>query len=521
MHLSQLELVMQAHTSYRRSGVFSAIGVRYVSSPVLANVGGAHTNSGERPIATDPPAFARFARSLCEGCSDSTIHLDNISISYGSDRSATFGHSLAGNSPPMNKKRATLAANGSENTSDGGGFIVDSEGSRLGIGPATIDANGRFCVELDGYRFFAGEKYTILEHGWAVYLVEAELPEGWLRRHGETRPAQDGWNELPSHGGMLVTSHPVLVALALRVWWHRNGQPISTTPEVLIPSFADAVDEVRRRKILNEFNQCYEGVVPGIENWNSLNEKTISTLTGSENQLITTKIAAWNIQQGGGSRVTEIIDRLREHNPDVVVLSEHGGPNSEQVCDALKTAGWQHQASSHSPEWAGGVLIASRVPFLDAGDQVRSRFDRQRFLAVELSGFTLAGVYFPLKPDDVKNAFWAGVLAYASELQSRPCLLIGDFNTTKHFVDEEEKAVPGSEHLEALEKLGWTECWRQHNPGITEYTWYHGKTKNGFRIDHAYATASLSSAVRKAWYSHKEREQGVSDHSLLLLTIEV
>jgi exodeoxyribonuclease-3 len=228
-------------------------------------------------------------------------------------------------------------------------------------------------------------------------------------------------------------------------------------------------------------------------------------------------IAAWNIQNGGGPRLVQIIDGLREHNPDVVVLSEHGGPNSKRVCDALTEAGWQHQAASNSPRFAGGVLIASRLPFLAAAQSL----DRQRFLAVDFPGFTLAGVYFPLEPKQAKNAFWARVLAYASDSQSHPCLLIGDFNTTKHFVDEAGNAVPGSEHLGALEKLGWIECWRQHNPGITEYTWYHRGSGNGFRIDHAYASAELSSSIHKSWYSHKEREQRLSDHSILLLTIQI
>ncbi len=232
-------------------------------------------------------------------------------------------------------------------------------------------------------------------------------------------------------------------------------------------------------------------------------------------------IAAWNIQQGGGPRLAEIVNRLRECNPDVVVLSEHGGTNSRRVCDALTDGGWQHQASSDSPAWAGGVLIASRVPFQVKNVPLSPGIDRQRVVAVEFASFTLVGLYFPLGPEELKNSFWEGVLAYAHELNSRPCLLIGDFNTTKHFVDEKESAVPGSQHVEALENLGWTECWRKHNPGVTEYTWFHKVSGNGFRIDHAYASASLLPAVRKSWYSHKEREQRVSDHSMLLLELEV
>lgn len=118
-----------------------------------------------------------------------------------------------------------------------------------------------------GQAFWAGEKYTFLEMGWAVYIAEGELPEGWLREHGETRAAEEDCNELASGHGMLVTSHPVLVALSLRAWWHRNGREIPTAPVVTLPTFEEAVEEVRRREILNDFNRRYAGEVPGLRRW--------------------------------------------------------------------------------------------------------------------------------------------------------------------------------------------------------------------------------------------------------------
>lgn len=72
---------------------------------------------------------------------------------------------------------------------------------------------------------------------------------------------------MPSNGGMLVTSHPVLVAIGLRAWWHGNGRPISTAPEVVIPTFDEAVEAVRGREILNDFNTQHAGTVPGLARW--------------------------------------------------------------------------------------------------------------------------------------------------------------------------------------------------------------------------------------------------------------
>ena len=136
------------------------------------------------------------------------------------------------------------------------------------IGPARADEMGNLELCLDRRRFTAGEKYTILEMGWAVYLASGEIPKAWMDRYGETRPAEEGgYRELASGEGSLVTSHPILVALSLRAWWHRNGRPIPTTPYVPIPTFDEAFEEVRTRPILNDFNAVHAGTVPGLRRW--------------------------------------------------------------------------------------------------------------------------------------------------------------------------------------------------------------------------------------------------------------
>lgn len=132
---------------------------------------------------------------------------------------------------------------------------------------AHLDEWGFLHVLVSGQPFWAGEKYTFLELGWAVYLAEGEPSEAWLREHGETRPRDEDWSELASGRGIWVTSHPVLVALSLRAWWHRNGRRIPTAPAVKVPTFEEAVEEVRGREIFNDFNRCHAGTVPGLGRW--------------------------------------------------------------------------------------------------------------------------------------------------------------------------------------------------------------------------------------------------------------
>jgi hypothetical protein len=42
------------------------------------------------------------------------------------------------------------------------------------------------------------------------------------------------------------------------------------------------------------------------------------------------RLIAWNIRQGGGSRLPQIADALKHHDADVAVLSEYRGGLSAQ-----------------------------------------------------------------------------------------------------------------------------------------------------------------------------------------------
>ena len=52
------------------------------------------------------------------------------------------------------------------------------------------------------------------------------------------------------------------------------------------------------------------------------------------------RLLAWNIRQGGGSRLARIADALSHHEPDILVLSEYrGGEAAVRLRAALETLG--------------------------------------------------------------------------------------------------------------------------------------------------------------------------------------
>ena len=155
-------------------------------------------------------------------------------------------------------------------------------------------------VTIDGKIFEAGEKYTIIELGYAIYLMDEE-DEDWLMKNGDFIPTDlsDGRSEMLSRKTTLVTAHPVLVALAYQYWWSQNGKPEPKNKIFPIPTFEEAVEIVRNREIINEFNQNYEGLVPGLDLYSKngkrleysktmylIHEKTLEESTNFKTDLI-------------------------------------------------------------------------------------------------------------------------------------------------------------------------------------------------------------------------------------------
>ena len=55
--------------------------------------------------------------------------------------------------------------------------------------------------------------------------------------------------------------------------------------------------------------------------------------------------------------------------------------------------------------------------------------------------------------------------------------------------------------------------------GVAWYSKFKGGTRrNGFRVDHAFAHAFADATHRVVQYSRVERDAGVSDHSMVIVT---
>ncbi|HYX05984.1 MAG TPA: hypothetical protein VE912_04550, partial [Bacteroidales bacterium] len=90
-------------------------------------------------------------------------------------------------------------------------------------------------------------------------------------------------------------------------------------------------------------------------------------------------------------------------------------------------------------------------------------------------------------------------------------LIIGDFNTGKHYIDEKGKTFYCSEYFDKFNEASLIDSWRSRKHNEKEYSWY-SNVGNGFRIDHAFSTPNLDRLITNVHYSYVERENGLSDH---------
>src|SRR3954454_13686362 len=108
------------------------------------------------------------------------------------------------------------------------------------------------------------------------------------------------------------------------------------------------------------------------------------------------RLLAWNIRQGGGSRLPRIADALAQHKADILVLSEYrGGEAAVRLRAALQTLGYRYAAAVAPPPGRSGVLIAARFAFRDDGEVDRGLPEPYRIVGVEFPAFRLVGVYMP------------------------------------------------------------------------------------------------------------------------------
>lgn len=229
------------------------------------------------------------------------------------------------------------------------------------------------------------------------------------------------------------------------------------------------------------------------------------------------RLFAWNIRQGGGSRLPAIAAAIQRHEADVLVLSEYrGGDAALRLKEALERIGYRYMTAPEPPPGKTGVLIAARRRLRAHAPLDPALPEPYRLVHVEIGKLSLCGVYMPNLL--AKVPYWEAVVAsLATRLQGH-ALAIGDFNTCRAYVDEPGAIDRCAYFMDRVAELGFCDLWRHRFPEGREFSWYSHRG-NGFRIDHAFLSPTLAKRAGTVRYSHDERLAGLSDHSPLILDL--
>ena len=231
------------------------------------------------------------------------------------------------------------------------------------------------------------------------------------------------------------------------------------------------------------------------------------------------RLLAWNIRQGGGSRLSRIADALAQHEADILVLSEYrGGEAAGRLRAALALLGHRYATAVAPPPGRSGVLIAARRAFRDHGPVGVGLPESYRMVSAEFSDFRLVGIYMPNLL--AKVPYWQALIAFLQSERCRHVLAVGDFNTCRPYLDEAGAIDRTAHHMDRIAEIGLCDLWRRRNPELREYSWFSTRG-NGFRIDHAFLTEALAARAGTIRYSHAERLAGLSDHSPLILELAI
>ena len=228
-------------------------------------------------------------------------------------------------------------------------------------------------------------------------------------------------------------------------------------------------------------------------------------------------INTWNIRHGGGTRVNELNKVFQNYCSDVLIITEfRNNKNKELIEEHLIKLGYKFFAYSDSLPKINTVMIAckknAQVEYFNALNE-----NKQRIIKVTYEDVLIYGCYFPQQK--LKMPVFEFLIDELIKHKGKDLILMGDFNTGKHFIDENKASFYCSEYLSKLEDFGAVDAWRLINNDKREYTWY-SNAGNGFRIDHCYISHSLKYRVKDCFYIHETREKKYSDHSLMSIELK-
>jgi len=279
------------------------------------------------------------------------------------------------------------------------------------------------------------------------------------------------------------------------------------------------------------------------------------------------KILAWNVALNYTDnskeldrltvdRPQKIVDRILQECPDIIVLTEYNGwefdkCKEDQQRPVIKKYLDKEYDCKHSyyekkayistfigvkkVSHAGRKLCAvfnehNRDDFIifDKNEKKEKHWGRNWYeTSINDGELYLLGVHIPNDDGDEnipRNKFFNKVEAYAKDKKNKNAIIVGDFNAFDRKDGERDSHIDKtSAELDKIRNNGWIDAWEEYcqraNNDIERYTY----CANGFgrRLDYAFVTENLKDRIHFAKHLHDVRLSGLSDHSALVVEIDL
>ncbi len=241
---------------------------------------------------------------------------------------------------------------------------------------------------------------------------------------------------------------------------------------------------------------------------------------------VSLQVAALNLCSPPPGRAVALLRHLAELDADLLVLSELApGEGSLLLARALHESG--HQVLGGAAAGGLGVLLAGRGNQLEALPAPQQHDLPGRVVCARTDGLTIAGVYGAAS-DPVRHSSTAQrerkrrwLTWFGEWLDGEPVdLVVGDLNIADPLVVQGLRYVLPEETAlyTRLVTTRWADAYRLHQLAEREPSWLD-HSGVGARYDHALVAAPLAARVTDCRLDRTAREQGLTDHSALLLRL--
>ena len=234
------------------------------------------------------------------------------------------------------------------------------------------------------------------------------------------------------------------------------------------------------------------------------------------------RIFSWNVERLKAG-ADKIAGEIFSHEPDVIALQEYQpGGTGVQFLKSLEAGGYVFQiVNPFQRGFCSALLASSPMRPLGLPKGLPQQNWSSYWVEASCGVIGLSCIHVPVpRYREQLDAYWQALMGHCEGLRDHAHLIVGDFNTTRHHIDESGTTVPGDPWLRAMEELGWREAWRTCNSNLREYSWV-SKAGRGFRVDQAWLSPRAANYLTDAQMHHAPREAGLSDHSALTVDLDI